>query len=145
MNVSKLQNGIATCSATLCNKPALLLSLKWLHWTREPSLQLFTVTDDFFKATLMCHDGEWLSELDNYIQFLVIWSLVVINKTNMLLSTQKVTLRCLAVSLFHITKLQQVGKQLSVVPYYKEAHHRWVMHVSTEWFTPIKTRLSSHL
>lgn len=31
MNVSKLQNGIATCSATLCNKPALLLSLKWLH------------------------------------------------------------------------------------------------------------------
>lgn len=34
MNVSKLQNSIATCSATLCNKPALLLSLKWLHWTR---------------------------------------------------------------------------------------------------------------
>lgn len=31
MNVSKLQNGIPTCSATLCNKPALLLSLKWLH------------------------------------------------------------------------------------------------------------------
>lgn len=31
MNVSKLQNGIATCSATVCNKPALLLSLKWLH------------------------------------------------------------------------------------------------------------------